>query len=115
MQRLTEGRVPVFSHEVVPDHLRTKPDPEVEELEKQLSADASRLTPEVAQVRAMLAASITLTGPPALCTNVSSSSQKQVQTMNKLCNNLLDKIIKEERESDVGSECARSIDGYSRV
>lgn len=77
VMRLTEGRVPVFSHEVVPDHLRTKPDPEVEELEKQLSADASRLTPEVAQ--------------------------KQVQTMNKLCNNLLDKIIKEERESDVGN------------
>ncbi|XP_040263761.1 mediator of RNA polymerase II transcription subunit 8 isoform X2 [Bufo bufo] len=77
IMRLTEGRVPVFSHEVVPDHLRTKPDPDVEDQEKQLSADASRITPEVAQ--------------------------KQVQTMNKLCNNLLDKLIKEERESDVGN------------
>ncbi|XP_068095555.1 mediator of RNA polymerase II transcription subunit 8-B-like isoform X4 [Hyperolius riggenbachi] len=77
IMRLTEGRVPVFSHEVVPDHLRTKPDPEVEELEKQLSSEASRLTPEAAQ--------------------------KQVQSMNKLCNNLLEKIIKEERESDVAS------------
>ncbi|XP_066454026.1 mediator of RNA polymerase II transcription subunit 8 [Eleutherodactylus coqui] len=77
IMRLTEARVPVFSHEVVPDHLRTKPDPEVEEQEKQLTSDASRITPEVAQ--------------------------KQVQTMNKLCNNLLDKIIKEERDSDVGN------------
>ncbi|XP_040216823.1 mediator of RNA polymerase II transcription subunit 8 [Rana temporaria] len=77
IMRLTEGRVPVFSHEVVPDHLRTKPDPEVEEVEKQLTTDAARLTPEAAQ--------------------------KQVQTMNKLCTNLLEKIIKEERDSDVAS------------
>jgi hypothetical protein len=40
----------VFSHEIVPDHLRTKPDPEVEEQEKQLSAEAARIGPEVAQV-----------------------------------------------------------------
>lgn len=49
-QRLTEQRVPVFSHEIVPDHLRTKPDPEVEEQEKHLSAEAARIGPEVAQV-----------------------------------------------------------------
>lgn len=77
IMRLTEGRVPVFSHEVVPDHLRTKPDPEVEDQEKQLSSEAARITPEAAQ--------------------------KQVQNMNKLCTNLLDKMIKEERDSDVAS------------
>ncbi|XP_063795405.1 mediator of RNA polymerase II transcription subunit 8 [Pseudophryne corroboree] len=77
IMRLTEGRVPVFSHEVVPDHLRTKPDPEVEEQEKQLSAEAARITPEAAQ--------------------------KQVQSMNKMCSNLLEKLIKEDRDSDVGS------------
>lgn len=42
--------MPVFSHEVVPDHLRTKPDPEVEEQEKQLITDAARISPDVAQV-----------------------------------------------------------------
>lgn len=26
----TEGRVPVFSHDIVPDYLRTKPDPTAE-------------------------------------------------------------------------------------
>lgn len=50
IQKLTEQRVPVFSHEIVPDHLRTKPDPEVEEQEKQLSAEAARIGPEAAQV-----------------------------------------------------------------
>lgn len=50
LQKLTELRVPVFSHEIVPDYLRTKPDPEVEEQEKQLSVEAARIGPEVAQV-----------------------------------------------------------------
>lgn len=49
-QKLTEQRLPVFSHEIVPDYLRTKPDPEVEEQEKQLSAEAARMGVEVAQV-----------------------------------------------------------------
>ncbi|XP_038649899.1 mediator of RNA polymerase II transcription subunit 8 isoform X3 [Scyliorhinus canicula] len=77
--KLTEGRVPVFSHEVVPDHLRTKPDPEVEEQEKQLSTEAARLAPDVAQ--------------------------KHIQALNKMCGNLLDKLnnAREERESESGA------------
>ncbi|XP_068949292.1 mediator of RNA polymerase II transcription subunit 8 isoform X1 [Petaurus breviceps papuanus] len=76
LTRQTEGRVPVFSHEVVPDHLRTKPDPEVEEQEKQLTTDAARIGTDAAQ--------------------------KQIQTLNKMCSNLLEKISKEERESESG-------------
>ncbi|VTJ60890.1 Hypothetical predicted protein [Marmota monax] len=76
LQRQTEGRVPVFSHEVVPDHLRTKPDPEVEEQEKQLTTDAARIGADAAQ--------------------------KQIQSLNKMCSNLLEKISKEERESESG-------------
>uniref|UniRef100_A0A8D1TUG4 Mediator of RNA polymerase II transcription subunit 8 n=1 Tax=Sus scrofa TaxID=9823 RepID=A0A8D1TUG4_PIG len=75
-KRQTEGRVPVFSHEVVPDHLRTKPDPEVEEQEKQLTTDAARIGADAAQ--------------------------KQIQSLNKMCSNLLEKISKEERESEGG-------------
>ncbi|XP_053248754.1 mediator of RNA polymerase II transcription subunit 8 isoform X2 [Podarcis raffonei] len=74
--RQTEGRVPVFSHEVVPDHLRTKPDPEVEEQEKQLSTDAARIGTDAAL--------------------------KQIQSLNKMCSNLLEKINKEDRESESG-------------
>ncbi|KAG5214657.1 hypothetical protein R6Z07F_000221 [Ovis aries] len=76
LMRQTEGRVPVFSHEVVPDHLRTKPDPEVEEQEKQLTTDAARIGADAAQ--------------------------KQIQSLNKMCSNLLEKISKEERESESG-------------
>ncbi|XP_062054316.1 mediator of RNA polymerase II transcription subunit 8-like [Lepus europaeus] len=74
--RQTAGRVPVFSHEVVPDHLRTKPDPEVEEQEKQLKTRAAH------------------TGADA--------AQKQIQSLNKMCSNLLEKISKEEQESESG-------------
>uniref|UniRef100_A0A8C2TDB0 Mediator of RNA polymerase II transcription subunit 8 n=1 Tax=Coturnix japonica TaxID=93934 RepID=A0A8C2TDB0_COTJA len=63
-------------HEVVPDHLRTKPDPEVEEQEKQLITDAARISPD--------------------------GAQKQIQSLNKMCSNLLEKISKEERESESG-------------
>ncbi|KAJ8418573.1 hypothetical protein AAFF_G00000720 [Aldrovandia affinis] len=76
LAKLTEQRVPVFSHEIVPDHLRTKPDPEVEELEKQLSVEAARIGPDAAQ--------------------------KQIQTLNKLCSNLLEKLNnpRDDRETE---------------
>ena len=50
-QKLTEGRVVMFNHEVVPDYLRTKPEPEVEEKTQQLTNKASQITQELAQVR----------------------------------------------------------------
>lgn len=79
LAKLTEQRVPVFSHEIVPDYLRTKPDPEVEEQEKQLSAEAGRMGPEVAQ--------------------------KQIQTLNKLCSSLLEKLNnpRDEREAETAA------------
>ena len=38
--RLTEERVPSVNHEVVPDYFRTKPDPAVEALQKELNKDS---------------------------------------------------------------------------
>ncbi|XP_031174299.1 mediator of RNA polymerase II transcription subunit 8 isoform X2 [Sander lucioperca] len=81
LAKLTEQRVPVFSHEIVPDYLRTKPDPEVEEQEKQLSAEAARIGPEVAQ--------------------------KQIQTLNKLCSNLLEKLNNPRDDRDAESAAIR--------
>ncbi|KAA0713288.1 Mediator of RNA polymerase II transcription subunit 8 [Triplophysa tibetana] len=81
LAKLTEQRVPVFSHEIVPDHLRTKPDPEVEEQEKQLSVEAARIGPEAAQ--------------------------KQIQTLNKLCSNLLEKLNNPRDDRDSESSALR--------
>lgn len=81
LAKLTEQRVPVFSHEIVPDHLRTKPDPEVEEQEKQLNTEAARIGPEVAQ--------------------------KQIQTLNKLCSNLLEKLNNPRDDRDPESAAMR--------
>lgn len=44
--KLTEGRVQMVNHEMVPGYLRTKPDPEIEELEKILQSKASNITPD---------------------------------------------------------------------
>ena len=49
-QKLTEGRVMAFNHEVVPDYLRTKPDPEVDDKMMQFQNRASQMTPEMLQV-----------------------------------------------------------------
>ncbi|XP_026885947.2 mediator of RNA polymerase II transcription subunit 8 isoform X2 [Electrophorus electricus] len=80
-QKLTEQRVPVFSHEIVPDHLRTKPDPEVEEQEKQLSSEATRIGPDVAQ--------------------------KQIQALNKLCSSLLEKLNNPRDDRDAETAAMR--------
>lgn len=39
--KLTENRVPTFNHEMVPNYLRTKPEPEIEEKERQLYQNKS--------------------------------------------------------------------------
>uniref|UniRef100_A0A3Q4HL03 Mediator of RNA polymerase II transcription subunit 8 n=1 Tax=Neolamprologus brichardi TaxID=32507 RepID=A0A3Q4HL03_NEOBR len=80
-QKLTEQRVPVFSHEIVPDYLRTKPDPEVEEQEKTLSTEAARIGPDVAQ--------------------------KQIQALNKICTTLLEKLSNPREDRDAESAAMR--------
>lgn len=53
--KLTEGRVHVVNHEMVPDYLRTKPDPEIEEFEKNLQIRAATISSDAAvkQINAM--------------------------------------------------------------
>lgn len=46
--QLTEGRIPVFSHDLVPDYLRTKPDPSAEAKLAQYEQKANNLTAETA-------------------------------------------------------------------
>lgn len=48
--RLTEHRVPMFSHDLVPDYLRTKPVPEAEQKMLQLEHKATTMSVETIQV-----------------------------------------------------------------
>ncbi|KAH9499934.1 mediator of RNA polymerase II transcription subunit 8 [Bulinus truncatus] len=77
LEKLTEGRVLAFNHEVVPDYLRTKPEPEVEDKVQVLSVKASSITPEVAQ--------------------------KQLTALNKITSNILDIINASSDEWDKDS------------
>ncbi len=46
--KMTEGRVSTFSYDLVPDYLRTKPDPEVEQKHAQFESRASAVGTEAA-------------------------------------------------------------------
>jgi len=46
LETMTEGRLPCFKHEVVPDYLRTKPDPEVEAKHNQVEMRAAQVNPD---------------------------------------------------------------------
>ncbi|KAH7935474.1 hypothetical protein HPB52_008408 [Rhipicephalus sanguineus] len=49
LAKLTENRIQFFNHEVVPDYLRTKPDPEIEAAELQINTKASQMSMDAAQ------------------------------------------------------------------
>ena len=50
LQKITEGRVMAFNHEVVPDYLRTKPDAEADEKIGQLQTRSNQLGAEAVAV-----------------------------------------------------------------
>lgn len=47
LRKLTNGRVHTFNHELVPDYLRTKPEPEVEERGNNLTSKAMSLSSDI--------------------------------------------------------------------
>ncbi|OWF41398.1 Mediator of RNA polymerase II transcription subunit 8 [Mizuhopecten yessoensis] len=80
LEKLTERRVFAFNHEVVPDYLRTKPEPDVEKKIQESSVRATINTPDVAQ--------------------------KQLNAMNKVTSNILDIINshRDDMESDANQK-----------
>ena len=49
--QMTEGRIPIFNHEIVPHALRTKPEPGVEQFQQQLEARMLQGNADAMQVR----------------------------------------------------------------
>lgn len=49
--RLTEGRIPTFAHDLVPDYLRTKLEPQAEQKMMQLEAKAANVNIDTSHVR----------------------------------------------------------------
>ncbi|KAK3584908.1 hypothetical protein CHS0354_021781 [Potamilus streckersoni] len=85
LEKLTERRVMMFNHAVVPDYLRTKPEPEVDEKISQLTSKAGTVVQETAQ--------------------------KQFNNLNKITSNLLDIInsAKEEWESESNQKSSQPV------
>ncbi|KAM7439437.1 mediator of RNA polymerase II transcription subunit 8 [Porites harrisoni] len=81
IQKSTDGRVQAFNHEVVPDYLRTKYDPEIEDAEQRLETMATSIPTDHAQ--------------------------KQIATLNELATNLIDHITSA-REDWEGEQSAAS-------
>lgn len=48
--RMTEGRISTFAHDLVPDYLRTKPDPTVEQKMLSYEAKVANLTYDASHV-----------------------------------------------------------------
>lgn len=49
--RLTENRIPTFAHDLVPDYLRTKLEPQAEQKMMQLEAKAANVNIDTSHVR----------------------------------------------------------------
>jgi len=84
LMKMTEMRVNAFNHDVVPDYLRTKPDPEVEAREQQHMLKSSTISMDAAQ--------------------------KQITAMNKIVANILDTIksTRDAWENDSGQRAGAS-------
>lgn len=89
LMNLTQGRVPVFSHDIVPDYLRTKPEPIAEQKLLQNEQKAANLTTEAAA--------------------------KQVAQHNKVVSHILDMISKKREEWDIESSSRAGIQQTSSM
>ncbi|XP_064542753.1 mediator of RNA polymerase II transcription subunit 8 [Drosophila montana] len=86
---ITEGRVPVFSHDIVPDYLRTRPDPITEQKMQQNEQKAANLTNDAAM--------------------------KQVTQYNKVVSHVLDMVSKAREEWEIESSSRTGIQQTSSM
>ena len=77
LQKLTEGRVQAFNHEMVPNYLRTKSEPEIEKKERELYSKS-------------------------LMADLNDQTQKQITSLHKIVTNIVDsvKLAREEWDTN---------------
>ncbi|XP_015787078.1 mediator of RNA polymerase II transcription subunit 8 [Tetranychus urticae] len=89
LAKLTEGRVVAFNHEMVPDYLRTKLEPEIESIEAKQIVKASTMNQEV--------------------------GQKQITSINKIANTIIELVRTTKDEWESGSTQRSSIPVTSSI
>lgn len=89
LTKLTEGRISTFSHDLVPDYLRTKPDPDVEQRHMAFENRAANL--------------------------LADSSQKQLTAMEKIINVALKNISREKEEMESKANLRAEIEKTSSI
>ncbi|XP_041359568.1 mediator of RNA polymerase II transcription subunit 8-like [Gigantopelta aegis] len=83
LEKLTEGRVSVFNHEVAPDYLRTKPDADAEVVVNEMSSKVASIS--------------------------SDAAMKQLVSLNKVTSNILDLLnsAREQWDKDASQRTAQ--------
>ena len=89
LANLTQGRVPIFSHDIVPDYLRTKPAPLAEQKMLQNEQKANSLTNEAAS--------------------------KQVAQYNKVVSHVLEIVSKQREDWEIDSSSRAGIQQTSSI
>ncbi|CAK9799817.1 Mediator of RNA polymerase II transcription subunit 8, partial [Anthophora quadrimaculata] len=108
--RLTEGRIPTFAHDLVPDYLRTKVEPQAEQKMMQLEAKAANLNYETSHVRKILFIMLSTYKMELNISKFKLNILKQVAQYTKVINHVWDIANKarEEWESEAGSRATQA-------
>lgn len=101
LEKLTEGRLMIFNHEVVPVYLRTKPEPEVEEKFTELTCRVGISAHDNPQGKAIKTENMLVED--------ANVTRKQLNTLNKITSNILDIInsARDEWESEANQKSAQ--------
>ncbi|GAB1605815.1 mediator of RNA polymerase II transcription subunit 8-like isoform X2 [Argonauta hians] len=101
LEKLTEGRLMIFNHEVVPVYLRTKPEPEVEEKFNELTCRLGPGGHDAAQGKGIKSENMMVED--------ATVTRKQLNSLNKITSNIIDIInsAREEWENEANQKSAQ--------
>ncbi|CAI9736157.1 mediator of RNA polymerase II transcription subunit 8-B-like [Octopus vulgaris] len=108
LEKLTEGRLMIFNHEVVPVYLRTKPEPEVEEKFNELTCRLGPSSHDTTQPYMLYSQGKGIKNENMLVEDA-TVTRKQLNSLNKITSNIIDIInsAREEWESEANQKSAQ--------